>query len=235
MKKRMAFASVSRRQLVKFALLALSASGCTPILPFHFTETAEVLHRGETSLQVAAGGGGGGGSGYGGGGLRFRAGIGDGQEVGLEATGIGWQDAKQGAYGAKLTWKLSLAEEVAVLASAGALYTESLGPAAGGDLGMVVSSATRDRPIGVYSGVRLSLAVPIRSDPLDHGGVDGTVVVPLGLSLGARNSPWRFYIEGGFLGTVIHGYPELDNTKPATTSFAAAGYGAAGLTYQFRN
>lgn len=224
-----------RRKVSVFALCALAASGCTTLLPFHFTETAEVLKRGETSLQVAGGAGGTSGFAYGGGGARFRAGFGGSVELGVEALGFGGtppcdtgnascvQGGPDQVYSGKLSLKVGIVPSFAFLGGTGGLYDVRKGQfAVGGDFGFVVSSATADQPNGIYSGLRFSVAVAPTG-----GERQGTLVWPVGASFGWKDSRWRFFLEAGLVVVFFDDRPGGDSLG------SYAGYGSVGITYRF--
>lgn len=244
-------------RLVLLGVVAVGA-GClplSPLVPFHMTETTEVLGRGKFSFNATAGGGGLSGEGSGSGvALRVRAGVGARQEIGIEggvvyiSTGpvyippnnvqrAPWSGGGS-ALGAKVTWKMAPLPWLAVIAGAGGSSSDT-GAAAGGDLALLVSPGSplsgMWRP---YLGVRGLFAIPVGRDIDVAGGPTAGMVVPLGLALHANR--WiRVFFEAGpivafsNLGTAPEraGQPE-SNPYPGVYAAGthAGGYGVIGVT-----
>ncbi len=233
--------------------VALTA-GCTPIIPMHFGETAEVIAKKEISLTVSGGGGSGsatpvsGGSANnvkdccGGGAGRVRFGIGHNMEVGVEAEILGIGDTKGGdiILGGKVSYKYAPIPFLAILAGVGAVGTLGVnnnnknGDAGlGADIGVVASTPVLAKILRIYGGARFSFVVPVRGDIYAGGGPTQAIVIPVGISL-EPNPRWRVYAEGGYLG----GWSE-NNYAVNGNAFGSinwnGGYAALNVAYIWRN
>lgn len=220
--------------------VATACAACAPLTPappFHFSETAEVIRRGQVGVTAA---GGWGTLGFGsawGGAARVRVGIGHGQEVGIEgaAAAVSTSDSNGGtsasnrpwighssAFGGKLSWKGAPACCLAAIVGIGAT-TSAVGPAVGGDVGIVLSAPWRVSP---YAGFRGIFAVPVgdRPDPAYPGFTRG-VVAAGGLAFGTSKA--RLFLEGGLLATSTD-FSDADGrsgTRNHTGYYCVAGLG----------
>ncbi len=174
------------------APLALATIGCGPLLPFHATETAEALQRGDVALTFATGAGGAGIPCCAGGGLRLRGGVGAGNELRGDLVvggGFGSPILVSGRFG----WKWSTGTHFALVSGAGG-WLGTAGGGGGADLGFIVSTAPG--PVAAYAGPRLSYAY---TAPFFDSHAESTlaVAVPAGLAFGSGAN--RFYVEVGWL------------------------------------
>jgi hypothetical protein len=214
---------------------ALTFSGCAPLSPtppFHFLETAEVLKKDEVGITLGAGGGGIDWGGAGGGTLRLRAGLGGGQELGVEGTALyadtghcsGKCDAWIGqsvAFATKLAYKVAPTRWLAFLFGAG-LSTSAIGTTGGGDAGLVISAPTRW--IQPYAGARFTFGVPIARDVSSRGGFTPALVAAGGFAIPIRRV--RIYGEAGYL----QAWPEeYDPQRGWYRDSFPGGYAAAGV------
>ena len=212
----------------------LIVGGCTIPPAFHALETAEVLDAHATSAQV--GGGAGGGSvnaSLGGVTARVRTGVGDGQEVGVDASALwsgSWFDA-----GAAARYKRALAPGLAVIAGIGVTAgNEGTTTALGVDVGAIASTHAGERRLRFYGGARLAAAIPVMTaDPVRPGGVSTTAFVPVGLTAPVGDG-WDLFVEGG----ALLGWSAERGTRPGDDAVGAihhdGGYGAAALTFTWR-
>ncbi len=215
----------------------LVAGGCTPNLPFHLAETAEVLHRGEAQVTAAAGTGGvvSGDSSFcncGGAGLRVRLGLGHRQEIGVEGSLIIASDGSFPHAAEKVSWKLGLADWVAVVAGAGVGRSPDgagadSAPVYGFDLALVASTSPA-RGFAFYGGVRGSVDLPFKSDLRAGPGAGVNAIFPFGIAVGG-GSPYRLYFEMGVIRRWSYGNDPGFGHDP---SFVAM-YGAVGFGYRF--
>src|SRR5205823_11106957 len=156
--------------------LILFLVACTPLIPFHFAETAETLKKGGVSLTVAGGGGGGrqpnqGDGGRpiqgccGGGAVRVSGGVGRQVELGFETAVIGGKRTTSGYNDNeilvlnKLRLKVGLGQHLALLAGIGVSVasdaTKNTGYAGfGSDIGLVWSTGLMARVLRIYGGAR---------------------------------------------------------------------------------
>jgi hypothetical protein len=186
-------------------LLVPCVAACTPLLPFHYAETAEVLDRGSVSLTAAIGGGTTNGikDCCGGGAVRVRAGVGHNLEIGGELNAIGGSGSV--ALATKLSLKYAPIPYVALLAGLGVVgqidtdqHTAG-DPGVGADFGFVASTPLLARRLRVYGGARFSFVVPAAKDIYSAGGPTQGIMVPGGLSI-EPHPRVRIFVEGGGLG-----------------------------------
>jgi hypothetical protein len=203
---------------------------CTPAPPFHTFETAETLKAREVSMSVG-GGAGGGRNGFccGGGGARVRIGVGDEQEIGVDATYL--DNGDEGILGGKLAYKRALDPSIALIAGVGgtrgALHCQqhvygmcnSFGATAGIDAGLIAS--TRPAAYQLYGSLRLAGATQLQLDAMSE-----TAIAALGVV--NTDGPLRLMAElGGIAGFQhVFGDPLI-----RTTSDVEGFYFAVGLTY----
>jgi hypothetical protein len=223
------------------AIVVVSLGGCTPILPFHLAETAEILQRREVSLTVAGGGGGASNLGNccGGGAARVRVGLGHRMELGVDTELIGSGTAGSGSLtlGGKVSYKLGLLPYLALLAGVGATGSIGFGTTKNGeaglgaDVGLVASTPLIANRLRLYGGTRLSFVVPTAHDLYDAGGPTESLVVPVGLSI-EPDRRWRIFLEGGYLG----GFSQGHNGQPPMVFNNGwnGAYGALAVGYLWR-
>jgi hypothetical protein len=244
---------VAGLRLLALALCAALA-GCapmSPLVPFHLTETTDVLKPRKFSFNASAGLGTMVQEGWGPGGtLRVRVGVGAKQEVGVEG-GMVYADTgepkggappwigKSSAYGAKLSWKYAPLPWLAVVAGGGASVAAT-GSAAGGDLALVLSS---DHPfrgwLRPYGAVRGSFALPIGRDLQDRGGPTAALILPGGLSFQVNKWVSLFLEFGAILAWSSIGASPEQYSEPAVPSVRhffepsqhSGLYGAFGATF----
>ncbi len=126
-----------------------------PIIPFHFSETAETLKAKQVSVTVTGGGGGAGWDGEGGGGaLRVRVGVGGHHEIGADGgaaffgtdsrdpTDPPWV-GKHPLFAGKLSWKFAPISWLAIVAG-GHEGSEVIGPKGKVRLGFTVQDYDHD-------------------------------------------------------------------------------------------
>ncbi|HEY1812797.1 MAG TPA: hypothetical protein VGG74_10655 [Kofleriaceae bacterium] len=173
--------------LVPLALVA----GCTyeaRLPPSFFAEGAGVLAPGQTSITAVGGGGTDFSGGAIGGGARVRVGIGDDQEVGVEATamdvkaetsvcvadcdGEGTSYETIRAYSGTASWKYHFAPHVALIAGLGMSDHQAIDGTTGDYFGTsvtgsiaIVASRPLNPSLSFYAGGRLSFAEPIGAEP----------------------------------------------------------------------
>jgi hypothetical protein len=234
-----------------FSLLGLSlvvaGAGCAPTIPFHATETADVLKAKQVAITVA--GGGGDGSGIekgaaapsnccGGGGVRVRVGVGHDQEVGAEMTAIGVGGSNGGdgvAYLAgKLRYKLGLGRHLAFLAGLGGAGAIPVKPqmstpplVLGADVALLASTSPLAGWAQVYGGLRFTAALPATSDFYANNPTE-LFTVPVGVAL-QLHPRWTLFLEGGLLGAVSEYQGSTDHSLQ--TYSWIGGYGAAAVQY----
>src|ERR1044071_8975051 len=164
------------------AAVIVVLAACTVPPPFHVLETTETLQARKVSFT--AGGGGGGGNHLDdccAGAARVRVGVGNRQEVGVDGELIGSKDTIIG--GIKLAYKRSPTDGVAIVAGPGVMVGGAPGErtAVGGDVGAIVSSRPGTR-LQLYTALRASVAVPVRHDPYELGGISEALVLPIGVA-----------------------------------------------------
>jgi hypothetical protein len=217
-------------------LFSLMSASCTPILPWHFAESPETLKAREVSLTVAGGGGAGGGNGgnlnscCGGGAARLRVGVGHEQEVGVEGNLI---FASSGSVGAlKLAYKIAPSPNFAIVAGAGATIDEGRQVALGGDAaGVVATDALGRAGARVYSGLRVSFALPAGGREIyDSGGASEALLVPVGVQLGPARARWRLYLEAGYMAA----WSQAREQQEVVGHNWHGGYGALAFSYLWK-
>jgi hypothetical protein len=223
------------------ALTVASLGGCTPILPFHLTETAETLNRRDVSLTAAGGGGGSSNLNNccGGGAARVRVGLGHRMELGVDTYFIGSGKTASGSLtlGGKISYKVGFLPYLAFLAGVGATGSIGFGTTKNGeaglgaDVGLVASTPLIAERLRFYGGTRLSFVVPVARDIYDAGGPTELFAVPVGLSV-EPGAHFRIYLEGGYLGGFSQGY----NGQPPTVFNNGwnGAYGALAFSYAWR-
>jgi hypothetical protein len=208
--------------------LVVAAAGCTVPPPFHMLETASTLPARGVSVMVAGGGGVGEGldSCCGGAAARVRVGIGNGQEVRVDGSTIFSSNSLAGGF--RLGYKIAPSGRLAVLAGAGAFFTEA-GSSAGADLGVIVSARANGRPVIPYAGARLSAAIPADHGLYERSGTSGTLTIPIGVSrrLGAH---WQALLELGGVGAISKGELYDDGSIHTQTNLGL--YGALAIEWQ---
>ncbi len=230
---------IALRRAMRLGVLLLCA-GCTPVLPFHFAETAETLKKGGVSLTVAGGGGGARDVGRccGGGSVRVSAGVGHRMEVGVETSVIGGDPQDHEIYVlGKVRCKAGFGRYLALLAGLGAsgaidTRTGSGDAGVGGDLALVWSTGAIGRVARIYGGARFTFMFAVERD--FYGGLGPTqgFVVPLGVSFAATHA-LRLYVEGGLLG----GWSESRSSpsRPITVYDWIGGYGSLAIAYNWNS
>ena len=226
-----------RRSFLTALLGVLTTIGCTPLVPFHLGESAEVLRRGQVSLSGSAGGGAAGQAdpstaSLGGIGTRIRVGVGHHQELGAEGTAISSTVQRDGVdWGAKLSWKGAPTSWFAAVLGFG--YTHYIGSAVGADVALIFSSPTSvRRPVGIFAGARFSLAVPARSDVYREGGLTEALVFPVGMVIEPARAV-RLYLEGGFIAAFSQAHADLDPVREVVHFTSYGGYGALTVAFLF--
>ncbi|HZS41820.1 MAG TPA: hypothetical protein VFF06_33555 [Polyangia bacterium] len=244
----MAIAPRLLSKICLFAVGVLTAAGCAPLSPsppFHFLETAEVLKKDEVALTLGAGGGGLDFGSGGGGALRVRAGVGSGQEVGLEATFL-YADTgrcegpvpnapadckpwigQSFAFASKLAYKFAPTRWLALLAGAG-FAQSAVGMTGGGDAGLVASYPGRH--VIPYAGARFTIGAPLGRDVHSAGGITPGVVAAGGLAVVAGHA--RLYVEAGY----VEAWPEKLDDHGVVTGHDGypGGYFGAGVQLPLR-
>ena len=183
------------------AAVLLVVTACTVPPPFHVLETSETLAARKISVTAGAGGGTGdlddccvGGA------ARVRVGVGGNQEVGVDGNVLLSSNSTIG--GVKLAYKWRPHEGIAFVAGPGFMFGGDTADknAVGGDLGAIVSKPVGERAT-VYSALRLAVAVPLRDDMYELGGVSESLVLPIGIGypLGPQT---RLFGELGGIGAL---------------------------------
>lgn len=189
------------------------ASGCAPTIPFHATETAEVLKARQVAISVAGGGGVGGpvaqqsasATGLGGGSLRVRVGVGHDQEVGVESAAL-TDDGRSLSASVKLRYKIGFGAHLALVGGAGVAgnFDPTNGsrtpPFVGADVALLASTGTRSSHVQLYGGLRLTVSLPASSDFYQQGPMQ-LFTLPIGVAfkMGPRA---QLFGELGLLGAV---------------------------------
>jgi len=208
--------------------------GCTPLIPFHLAETAEVLKQGSVSLTVAGGGGGGRDVDKccGGGSARVSVGVGRSSEVGFEASVVGGApDTHNVNLLTKFRYKLGFHKNLALLAGLGVIgafdtqLSKNDRAGLGADVGVVASSDPIAGFLRVYGGARFSFVFGLEKDLYD-GVPTQAFVVPAGLSFQA-NPAWRFFLEGGLVG----GWSEFRFENKISRGDWIGGYGLFAISH----
>jgi len=113
---------------------------------------------------------------------RFRLGIGDGQEVGVDGEVLpGWGST----YGFKFAYKLAPRDWIAFTAGVGATYQNVPGrfAALGGDVGAIVLLRHLRSDTPLFGALRFSFAVPTwTTDIYKDGGIVEMATIPIGIS-----------------------------------------------------
>lgn len=223
---------------------ALGGAGCTPVLPMHFAETAEVIAKKEVSLTVSGGGGSASNVNNccGGGAARVRVGVGHNMEVGVEAEVLGTGNSSAGTVvlGGKVSYKYAPIPYLAILAGVGAMGSFGVGMGAsngdaglGADVGAVASTPVLAKLLRIYGGARFSFVVPARKDIYAGGGPTQGIIVPVGLSL-EPSRRWRVYLEGGYLGGWSENNYAINGNRFGSINWNG-GYGSLSLAYVWRS
>ncbi len=217
------------RKLLLVSLVAGCASEAR--LPAsYFAEGGNVLAPGQVAVTGVAGGGAtldGNAVGAGG---RVRVGVGDGQEVGIEAAGMVMDSPGEQCWfdcdgytntrvtvqqrSALLSWKSQLRPELAVIVGVGASEHKNVGgdPMSGQDDHgysydgsiAVVRSMRLTETIDFYGGARASLALPTTRDAATNDKATSVIGVSSALGLDTRLSPHLHgYLEAGPRGSII--------------------------------
>ncbi len=188
------------------------ALGCAPTIPFHATETAEVLKAKQVAISIAGGGGVGGpvaqqsasATGLGGGSLRVRVGVGHDQEVGVESTAL--TDGSSLSASVKLRYKIGFGAHLALVGGAGVAgnFDPTNGsrtpPFVGADVALLASTGTRNSHVQLYGGLRLTVSLPASSDFYQLGPMQ-LFTLPIGVAF--KMSPRaQLFGELGLLGAV---------------------------------
>jgi hypothetical protein len=230
-------------------LLVTLVAGCASearLPASYFAEGGNVLAPGQVAVTGVAGGGATlDGKAVGAGG-RVRVGVGDGQEVGIEAAGMvmdspgeqcfidceGYPDTRVTVQqrSALLSWKSQLRPELAVIVGVGASEHKNVGgdPRSGQDdhgssydgTIAVVRSLRLTETMDFYGGARASFALPTSKDVATSEKATSVIGVSSALGLDMRLSPHvHGYLEAGPRGSVIF------NEGPTFGFSAVAGLG----------
>ena len=209
------------------AVVLILITACTVPPPFHVLETAETLRSRQVSMTAGAGGGTGdiddccvGAA------ARVRVGIGHHQEIGVDGNVLAAKNDTVG--GIKLAYKLRPREGVALVAGPGFMVGGDTGErnALGGDVGAIVSTSAGGSA-SVYGALKLAVAVPLRDDIYELGGVSESLVPAVGIAypLGAQ---LRLFGEAGGIGSLSQ---SRDSDKMVDSHTALGWYGAIAVTF----
>jgi hypothetical protein len=226
------------RKLVVILVVTLAGCAAQSRLPAsYFAETAPALEAGHVSATAVGGGAttfDGDGGGFGG---RVRVGIGDHQEVGIEASQVEVDPSRQDCNGdtcldgnvptatynirsrsALVEWKQSYGEHYALVAGVGgsehAALSGNIDPE-GDNYGhsfdaalAFIASGHINQAFDVYTGARATLAIPVGANNSPYA----TDVVGLNGALGLATNMgdnMQLFVEGGVVATWTSFFPEL--------------------------
>lgn len=213
-------------------------------MPSQFSESTEVLAPGKIGFTLAGGGSAiagcctsnnGSAVGFGGGEARLRVGIGGQQELGVSAFGgVGSNSPVDGAVGGKIAYKLAPVRWFAIVANAGAYDFigggTSLSHTAtfGGDIAGILAATLDSKGDQIYSGARLSFAIPVLTNAQS---ATGSLTVPVGVML-VTSERVRVFLEGGLVGSVAT-YSTTDGMYSGNAT-TLGGYGTLGVQFILR-
>jgi len=208
-------------------VVVVVVSACTVPPPFHVLETPATLEQKQVSLTAGVGGGTGEGMNgcCGGAAARARVGIGNEQEVGIDGDIVFSDETLIGGF--KLAYKKQARRNLAFVAGPGVMIGGDSGKrvALGADVGAIIATEL-STDFELYSALRLSFAMPVRSDVYAVGGLSEALVLPIGISysLGGGRSVLG---ELGGIGALTHARTAMDEVA---TNTALGFYGAVAVS-----